>query len=136
MIWGNKIFLHSQWKYKLVQSFWSIMWQCLINTWITCYDSAISLLGICPEKLSHWKKVICRDDIQQRFSTTVQQKFFQHTISEYLVRDTDLFSLKWSNKKLTMVNATIVSSVNELKLHLFFHQISKKYIFWCTTAFQ
>ena len=35
----------------------------------------------------------------QRFSTGVPQAFLKHVIPDYLVKGTDLFSLRWSNKK-------------------------------------
>ena len=43
----------------------------------------------------------------QRFSTSVPQEFIKHAIPDYLVRGTDLFSLRSSNKKITTANTTI-----------------------------
>ena len=43
----------------------------------------------------------------QQFSNTVPQEFLKHTIPDYLVRGTDLFSLNWSNKNMTTANTTI-----------------------------
>ena len=45
--------------------------------------------------------------LEQQFSTGVLQEFLKHAISDYLVRDTDLFSLRLSNKKVTTFNTTI-----------------------------
>ena len=41
------------------------------------------------------------------------QEFLKHAIPDYLVRGTDLFSLRLSNKKMTTANTTIVAGVNE-----------------------
>ena len=74
----------------------------------------------------------------QRFSTGVPQAFLKHVIPDYLVKGTDLFSLRWSNKKkMTAANTIIVIWCEQVKLYLLFlsdHQ-KTEYIFWCATEF-
>ena len=56
-----------------------------------------------------------KDELVQRFSsrvpqhTGVSEELLKHTTPDYLVRDTDLFSLRLSNKKMTTANATTVT---------------------------
>ena len=47
----------------------------------------------------------------------------------YLVRGTDLFSLRLSNKKTTTANTTRAIGVSESKLCLFFYPIGKTIFF-------
>ena len=42
------------------------------------------------------------------FSTSVPQELLKRAILNYLVRDTDLFPLRQSNKKMTTANTTTV----------------------------
>ena len=65
----------------------------------------------------------------QRFSTSVPQACLKHATPDYLVRGTDLSSLRLWNKKITTANTTIASSVNESKLYLYFFARSAKYTF-------
>ena len=60
-------------------------------------------------------------------SVCLPQEFLKHAIPDYLVRGTDLFSLRLSNKKMTTANTTL-TSVNGSKLYLFC-QIGKKNFF-------
>ena len=74
--------------------------------------------------------------VRQRFSTGVPQEFLKHAVPDYLVKGTDLFSLRLSNlKKKTAANTTIAIGVNESKLHLCFCEMGKKHIFWCAAEF-
>ena len=43
----------------------------------------------------------------QRFSTSESQKLLKHALPDCLVRGTDLFSLRLSNKKMTAANTTV-----------------------------
>ena len=63
------------------------------------------------------------------------QEFLTHAISDYWVRGTDLFSLKLSNKKMRKANTIVALQCEWIKIYLFFHQISKKYSFWCAAGF-
>ena len=40
-------------------------------------------------------------------TTNVSQEFLEHSIPDYLIRGTDLFSLRLSNKNMTTANTTI-----------------------------
>ena len=44
------------------------------------------------------------------------QEFLRHAISDYLVRGTDLFSLRLSNKKMTIANTTIAVHCKWIKI--------------------
>ena len=44
--------------------------------------------------------------LDQRFSNGVPQEFLKHEISDYLVRDTHIFFLRLSNKKMATANTT------------------------------
>ena len=45
--------------------------------------------------------------LPKQFSTGVLQEFLKHAISDYLVKGTDLFFFRLSNKKMTTANTTI-----------------------------
>ena len=62
----------------------------------------------------------------QPFSTSVPQESLKYARPDYLVRDTDLFSLRLSMKKWKQPTQQS-SSVNESKLYLFFCQVSEIY---------
>ena len=51
----------------------------------------------------------------------------KHTTPDYLVRDTDLFSLRLSNKKMTTANRTLAVRYEWIKIIPVFGQIGKKY---------
>ena len=67
--------------------------------------------------------------------TSVPQEFLKHAISDYVVRDTDLFSLRLSNKKkMTMANTTITiwwECIKTISISL----SAKKFFFWCAAEF-
>ena len=45
--------------------------------------------------------------LEQQFSTGVLEQLLKHAIADYVVRGTDLFSLRLSNKKMITANITI-----------------------------
>ena len=55
------------------------------------------------------------------------QEFLNHATPDYLVRGTDLFSLRLPNKKMTTVDAAIAVLCEWIKITPIFFQISKKY---------
>ena len=63
--------------------------------WLLFFGEFIKVCKICYQ-------------IAQQFSTSVPQKSWKHTIPNYFVRGTDLFSLRLSNKKMTTVNTRAV----------------------------
>ena len=79
----------------------------------------------------------------QRFSTGapwytgVPQEFLKPATPDYLVRDTDLFSLRLLNKKVKTANTAIYVWYEWIKIIpiLFFTQIGKNHTFWCAQNF-
>ena len=67
--------------------------------------------------------------LNQLSSASVWQGFLKHAIPGCWVRGTDLFSLRWSNKKMTTATTTIAIGVNESKSHLFFVRLEKIILF-------
>ena len=68
-------------------------------------------------------------NIKQWFSTGVLQGFLKHTIPDYLERDSDLFSLRLSNKKMTTANTTTTIQYERIKIIPIFWPNWQKYIF-------
>ena len=54
-------------------------------------------------------KTKTKNNLDQRFSTSVPQEFLTHVVPDYFVRGTDLFSLRLSNFKMTTANTTAVT---------------------------
>ena len=72
------------------------------------------------------------------FSTNVLQEILKQAIPDCLVRDTDLFSLRFSNKKMTTANTAMVGVKDSKMIPIYFCQIRKKifiYAFWCAAEF-
>ena len=67
------------------------------------------------------------DRIEEQFSTSVPQEFFKHAMPDYLIRGTDLFSFRLSNKKMTTANTTIAISVNDQNYTYFLVRLAKRY---------
>ena len=59
--------------------------------WPGTEPTTFQIMGRCSNQLSHTGQG------HQWFSTSVLQEFLKHAISDYSVRGTDLFSLRWSN---------------------------------------
>ena len=68
-----------------------------------------------------WKPLLYISNFQpvRRGRHTGVPQFFKHAICDYLVRGTDLFSLRLSNKKRQQPTQQQPSGVNESKLYLF-----------------
>ena len=58
------------------------------------------------------------------------REFLKHAIPDYLVRSTDLFSLRLSNKKLTTANITIAIQCEWIKIIPIFSVRLAKIYFW------
>ena len=56
------------------------------------------------------------------------QEFSKHAIPDYLVRGTDLISLRLSNKKMTTAKTTIAVQCELIKIIPIFCQMGKKYV--------
>ena len=72
------------------------------------------------------------------FSTGVLQECLKHAVSDYLGRDTGLFSLRLSNLKMTTANTTTAINTNESKVYgfsFFFVRLAKKMYFGVCTEF-
>ena len=74
---------------------------------------------------------IAHESLEQRFGTSALQEFLKHAIPDYLVRGTNLFSLRLSNTKnyTSQHNNSPLVWMNEN--YTYFCQISKMYICWC-----
>ena len=56
------------------------------------------------------------------------REFLKHAIPDYLVRSTDLFALRLSNKKLTTANITIAIQCEQIKIKPIFVRSAKNII--------
>ena len=65
--------------------------------------------------------------LEQQLPTSALQGFVRHAVADYLVRDTDLFSLRQPDKKMTTANTTIATWCERIKIIPIFCRISKKY---------
>ena len=70
-----------------------------------CKDSTVQSLWNLYRRGAVINKVTC--SIEQQFSSSVQQEILKHAIPDYLLRATDLFTLRLSNKKMTIANTII-----------------------------
>ena len=70
--------------------------------------------------------------LNQQFLAGVPQEFLKHAIPDYLVRGTNLFSLRLSNKKMTnsQHNNSHLVWINQNYAYLFSVRSAKK-LFWC-----
>ena len=86
-----------------------------------CTEGHWSVFGNCYSKQNN-----IQDEtniaVSQRFwtdvlwHTDVSQEFLKHSVPDYLVRDTDLFSFSLSNEKMTTANATIAAWCESIKI--------------------
>ena len=64
-------------------------------------------------------KTKTKNNLDQRFSTSVPQEFLKHVVPDYFVRGTDLLSLRLSNFKMTTANTTAVTWMNQNYTYFF-----------------
>ena len=67
--------------------------------------------------------------VEQQFSTLVLQELLKHAIPDYLISDTDLFSLRLLNKTVTTAN-TIGVWCERIKIIPIFCQIGKNIMYF------
>ena len=74
--------------------------------------------------------------LEQWFAIHVPPEVLKHGLTDYLVRGTDLFSLRLSNKsKMMTVNTIIAIRFDWIKIIPTFWHISKNIFFWCAAEF-
>ena len=66
----------------------------------------------------------------QQFSTGALREFPKCTVSDYLVRGTDLFSLRLSNKKMATANTTVAIWCDQIKIIPIFLVRTAKNVFF------
>ena len=77
--------------------------------------------GQCSPAVAPWASCVAALDLglhtlRRQFSTSVPQEFLKHTTPDYLVRGTDLFSLRLLNKKMTTTNTAIAVQCERMKI--------------------
>ena len=71
------------------------------------------------------------------YTSDFQQEFLKHAIPDYLVRGTNLFSLRLSNNKMTTANTTIAVWCEWIKsIPIFLSDWQKYNIFTCATRWK
>ena len=90
-------------------------WAHLKHVFCSCFVHLITSLRYCS--------------LRQQFSTCVLQAFLKQAIPGYLVRGTDLFFLRLSNKKMTTANTTVVILCEWMKIILIFLSDQQKIYF-------
>ena len=75
------------------------------------------------------------DNLCQQFSTSILQGFLKHAMPDYLVRGTDLFSLRLSNKRMITANTIITVWCEWIKITPIFLVNRLKYIFGVSQNF-